>query len=533
VFISYATENHDDAAAVRDELAGLAAPEIFCDLSASRPPGTVGELLRERLAALKRRFTPPVSAPADVTRWKSAEEIRAMLEAHIGRSEAMLVLWSQSHRGSYWASREVSYFQARFPDRPIYFRALDQTPAPQRWRHVTSAWEALAAPQSDIPSEAGGSARGDTRSVTTVEVLLAPRRWAARAAEWCAGTTVAELLRIGRLKAPSTTAERRAFLSSARRCALSATAVIAGFFLVAAWLVGRVRPELVRHCALIAVAAPAFAGIVAFQASLAAVVPAALTSAVVGFGTEWALARWTNYPYGGAAAGAMLGSFLITLVAYHRMLREDRGASTQLSYAARRWLLQSTVLGAAFVFVVALALVVILKPLNGKFLGPRALLAAVLLGILSFAALWSELARLGRMRDVFRSGLIPALGVLLGFVALGAAIALVHPPVDQTRVRGGLLAGAVVGLCAASAYVGPGAMLGARAPTELRAIASTCILSLTLGLLMLLLPLLDPDNKLNPERKGIYVAFTASIIVSSALWAAGFQCARRTARRRS
>jgi len=127
VFISYASEDYATALAWRERLGDLA---VFLDRLEDRPPSTVLGIVRANLRLLRRRLRAAVT-PEQAT--KTDDEIRAWLRSKIDRSRSVMVMWSRSHRGSYWANEEIGYFEESYPARPIFCQRVDPIEAPDTW----------------------------------------------------------------------------------------------------------------------------------------------------------------------------------------------------------------------------------------------------------------------------------------------------------------------------------------------------------------------------------------------------------------
>jgi hypothetical protein len=180
VFISYATEDLPSAEEVRDALqqAGL---NVYLDDPAYRPPSNLLGLLRERFRGLTMRLRrDPPSGLNSFQQQLTPDQVRAKLSELLDSSDSVLVLWSQSHRGSYWSREELSYFERKYPMKPIFCLPLDATnlswPSPQ-WcpingihditRETIATASSLDTRSRAVPSEDSSAKRA----------LLRPQLW--------------------------------------------------------------------------------------------------------------------------------------------------------------------------------------------------------------------------------------------------------------------------------------------------------------------------------------------------------------------
>jgi hypothetical protein len=521
VFVSYASEDFARTKTVPRH--GFL--EFYVDSPERRPPSRIRDVLRDNLKdswhRLRRRG---IEVPRESR--KSADQIRAELEERMDQARAMLVLWSGSHRGSAWAGYEVSYFQTQHPDRPVFCVVIDHTPAPRDWRFLGDAGELTPERLKEAASAPPGRATRGLQSsdVTIADALRRPDRWSASARRWKVGTSIPELLHLKRKALAVDGVEEKAFLVRARRLALSICLAMAVALLLGMSLLLRLWPDdpvFARHAALAASLAWTCLAMAAIQASVVSALPAALLATIVGIGVEIALARFTHYKDGGAAAAASLGTFMGVLVCYEYRLGAPGASQAHVVRASWAWAAKNVLAGLGLAMVLAVGVIVLIAPARGHITGPRVPALALLLGVLPFAAVWAEVSRLGRLREFLRLGRRPACLLALVFVTLGVTIWLVNPSVHHGRPYSGFVAGGVAGLCVGSFYLGAGFLLGMKVTSEVRALASTSAVTFGLGALAVALPILNPPDDLNHEV-GIICATYAAAFVASAVAARNF-----------
>jgi len=240
----------------------------------------------------------------------------------------------------------------------------------------------------------------------------------------------------------------------------------------------------------------AFLGI---QTSVAAVVPATIAGSLIGIGVELVTAFTTKDTHGGGSAGAAVGTFMGVAAAYQWHLSATRPGTRAIGATQWRWTLKAALVAICTVLILASLIAGLLVPTNGNLKGGLAVVVALLIAVVPFAAIWIEVSYWGRLKEFFRHGARPAATLLGAFLAIGSGIWLGHPGFQQSKVYGGFVAGPVSGLCVSVAYMMSAAILGTRMPPHVRALGAVSGVMVSLVCLAILLPLILPGFNINDE----------------------------------
>lgn len=524
VFISYATEDLSHAEEARDALQQVGL-NVYLDVPQHRPPSSLLGLLRERLRSLtmhSRRDTPSgVNSLSDLL---TPNQVAAKLNELLDSSDSVLVLWSQSHRGSYWSREELSYFERQYPTRPIFCLPLDATnlswPSPQ-WCPITDI--------HDINHETiatGSSLDTRSRAIPSEDsfakwTLLRPQRWVDQVWRLRSGTTIPELLRMRADPAFATRPGAQQVWQTAQRVlsrGLLATLVLSTLVLSIPAVLDLLRFEkhvmAARNCLFIFASVWALSPVAGMQASIASLAPAALAGIVFGLGTQELLAFLTSYTHAEPAAGCALGVFFGFIGAYEWTFRARPGGSAPVFRASAKLAVAGMTVGIMVSLLMVIGIAAALARDTGNLRGFRAAPILLALAILSGAALWQEVSRGGRVREMLYRGVKPA-GALLGaFLLLGVLVWLIEPKIDHDTIVSGLVAGGFLGLCAGNVYVSPGIILGVSVPSEARALGSIVAVSATLFCLYPILATVDPCNNLLPQLWAAYATYIPSLMLA-------------------
>jgi hypothetical protein len=451
-------------------------------------------------------------------------QIESVLAELLESSASILVLWTRSHRGSLWSGLEVDLFESKHPTRPIFVVRLDNTPwaAPNsQWIEVASAADVTrtlirehTTPRVIVPSR---------QNLRRLDVLLRPRTWTTAVRRLRSGSTVPELLALRRRAAGgrrphSRTKDPAAVLRSAAGSVMfvMAAAVLLGIAAFVAATVMDPMKMVPRHVVFVLATIATTAALLALQAPLPAIAPATLAATVLGLATQLAVSAVALYNVGaGAGGGAVLGTLCGSLFVY-------ASPSTRPAIAPSAWrvALRGTMIGTAVaLFFAALCIIFAANELNVR--GLRLILLIGVVVLPPALGLWAELAGLVRGREALL-GVLAAVALLLLGIVVATAVASVAS-VDQQKLRGGLLAGTVTGLCAGAIYTAPGAVLARRGDSWLRTLSSIATLSFTLLCLWLIFEWMQPGGDFTADLRracpAYVVSFPASAVVShSWLW---------------
>lgn len=511
VFISYAAE---DGAGALTLAVTLRTKGLRCYLytPARAATSSVLRLLADRLGALF-QCNRAEGTQASTSGVDSSPDYSEPLAAKLERAASVLVLWSQSHRGSFWSRWEVAHFERTYPQRPIFVLPVDGTslswPSPQ-WRSLDTADQLTPAHIARPGNDASQAASADLAALTLRQAVLDPLAWTIAVGRLRSGTSWLELMRLHILnREQPTEAASMALRTSVRllSIALAASAMlcIIAILLVLYW---GDNIDFARHHALILIMSWGLVPIVGMQAPVAALALAALLATALGLAVEVSLGHAFGYPHAEPAASAALGTFFGILGAYEWSFRSRSADCTPIFRYSKRLLAVGALAGLATTLVIMLCAALALAPQQGNLEGPLTVPIALALTVLPGIAVWQEMSRGGRGREALKRGVIPMLGCLAVGGAIGAIVwtsALKLP--HHGNVHSGLVAGAIAAICVGAAHVAPGFVLGVGVPAEIRTVTSIFCVSLSFLALHPLLSWTHPGDKLLANLGAAYLAY--------------------------
>jgi hypothetical protein len=530
VFISYAGEDREHA---RTVAAKLDARGLSCYLyTPDRPAtGSAFRLLAARLAGVARRFQVRRSGEATNSNTRGApaqstsnapgseKDYSVPLARELERSACVLVLWSQSHRGSFWSGWEVSHFESAYPDKPIFVGPLDGTHLswPSAQWHALDAVDRLTRDRiAKANSDPDGWAAPDRMALELREAVLDPHGWTVAVGRLRSGTTLPELIRLRAVSADRRPQQASLVLQTNARLLTTALVASAMLCVVAILLVFHWRDNIdfARHHALILAMIWALIPIVGMQAPVAALAPAAVLGTALGLGMEVGLGHYYDYPHAEPAAAAALGADLGVLGAYDWAFRARPGGHAPVFRFSAKLVAVGVGVSVGLTLLIMLCAALALAPQNGALTGPRIVPIAAALMLLPGIAIWQEISRGGRPREILERGMTPALACLGAAITIGvivwvSAFELSH----HGNVHSGLIAGSVAAVCVGAAYVAPGVVLGVGVPAEIRTITSIVCVSLCLLALFPVLKATRPEDELLKHLSAAYLAYFPALVL--------------------
>jgi hypothetical protein len=511
-FVSYAT---DDVAYARRAKQQIERNGLTVLLDEPQDP------LRSPLQVLLRGLRDQVRsclpwATAAASERLSPEEIETKLGRWLQGSACVLVVWTRSHRGSRWSGLELEIFASRHPARPIFIVRLDDTP----WAANTRQWIEVASPAEVtlalIAAHTGNRAAAGTAAAHhPFDVLLRPNAWATAVRHLRAGTSIPELVALRRRAASSrltrTREEALAVLQSAAHSTMLVVAVVLILGAIAFYtsMLMDAKRMMARHVVYVLATSCTASAVLAVQAPLQAVLPAALAASVLALAAQITLgAHSTDNAGAGLAGGVVLGGLCGSLLVHavtDWWQRLGTAAPAALLGALKGTSATTAVAG------LCIALAAGRQHVRGALL----LFLVPMVALLPALGLWSEMAGIVRAREALR-GLIAAACILTAAILLASAASTLWPFMDQQHLRGGVVAGTLTGLGAGAAYVAPGALLARQVSDALRTFSSILTLGLTVLFLWLTFEWLHPADAFTADLRSAWPAFLASLAVSAA-----------------
>ena len=510
VFVSYASEDYAKALEQSRQLGELA---VFLDEIENRPASTALGVVKANLRRVCGRLFLG-EKPEQLA--KTDDEIRGWLRSKMDRSKSILVIWSYSHRGSYWANEEISYFEGKYPGRRVFYVKVDPIEAPEGWAFLDDARELTREQLNATPQPLGGEPKQGEQLESTKpgvpELLLHPGRWIRRAAERHAGTSFSELVR---LRVRHGEDARCLDLTRSVRNAILLALAVTGLLLISAsvfLLSGGRDKSFARNAVLAVTSLWICLGLTGIQTSAAATVPALATGSLIGLVVEVITATTTKDTHGGGAAGAATGAFMGVAAAYQWHLSTSRPGRRALGSTEWGWVAKTVALATGVVVALASVIAGLLVPTHGNLRGGLTLVIVALLALVPFVAIWVEVSYWGRLKEFLRHGSAPAATLLCTFLIVGAGIWVGNPSVKQSTWPGGLVGGPVAGLCVSIMYMLPAAILGTRMPPHVRVLGAVSAVMVALTSLAFLLPVILPDANINEEVWLIVSSFAAALL---------------------
>jgi hypothetical protein len=265
-----------------------------------------------------------------------------------------------------------------------------------------------------------------------------------------------------------------------------------------------------RHLMLTTMTLVTFTLLLSAQTQLAVLVAAVMPASGIALLAQFLWSWWTPANSGaGPGAGAALGAVGGGLLVHSWQQRRDADGPS-----ASRSRLTASVLITLMLVVAFVVTFVPGQPASGQLHSVAlvaALAAAMLLPVL---ALWREVSRTGRARDVLIRGSASSALVFAIILALAWLFDRTIVRLDQQALLGGAVAGLVVGLCAGAIALAPGALFGDRFDRHPRVVAAVAAVSLALLALYPLLVQAGAPADFVRDTANASGAYVASLVVS-------------------